>query len=72
MRLCDVLEWFIISICGIAKSLLICATYLDDKHAKRLSKVTSRMQIIILTIMVIPLLFVKCGVKIINLESQHI
>lgn len=43
------LEWFIISICGIAKSLIISATCLDDKHGKRLSKVTSPMQIIINT-----------------------
>lgn len=70
MILCDVLEWFIISICGIAKSLLICTTCLDDKHVKRHSKVTSPMQIIIDTVMVMPPLFVKCGVKIINLESQ--
>lgn len=65
------LEWFIISICGIAKRLLICATCLDDKHMKKLSKVTSPIQIMINTVIVMPLLFVNCGVKIIDLKSHH-
>ena len=44
MRLCDVLEWFIISTNRINKGLLICAFCLDDKHVKALCKVTSPMQ----------------------------
>lgn len=51
MRCYYVLEWFIISINGIGKGLLICATCLDDKYVKALCKVTTPMQMIIDTVM---------------------
>lgn len=52
MRCCYVPEWFIISINGVGKGLLIGATCSDDKYVKALCKVTTPMQMIIDTVIV--------------------